>query len=361
MNPISNQKILIIGATGGLGRAISILLSQKNSNLYILGRDENKLIEVENEAKKFTNSQIHTLKLQIETELKEWEDIALKIETEFGIPDIIINAIGFDVRKSLLDQDETEINSQLDTNLKTPIYITKAFLPFLLKQNKGEIVHLSGFLDGRLAFPYYSVDVATRAGLVSFIESINREINNKSICIASYCPQVADTDSERPFHHIWKEMGIPILTTEKVADDLINTLGSSKTLRISGGFINSFFAKVNSAFPSFANLVIMNSYSEVLRKNFGGTVKSSNKNSILSKIGIFLIILSFILYGFIFLVPFLPISLEVKGVTITGLIASGEGTFWIGLIFAGKEVFQSMKNKIKYYYKNIFKSKNEVE
>ena len=83
-------------------------------------------------------------------------------------------------------------------------------------------------------------------------------------------------------------MGIPILTTEKIADDLIHTLGSSKTLRISGGVINSFFAKINSASPRLANLIIMNSYSEVLRRNFGGTVVSSNKNSILSKIGIFL-------------------------------------------------------------------------
>jgi hypothetical protein len=264
-----------------------------------------------------------------------------------------------DVRKSIQDQDEAEIISQLDTNLKTPIYITKAFLPYFLKQNKGELIHFSGFLDGRLAFPYYTVDVASRAGLVSFIESINREINNKSICIASYCPQVADTDSERPFHAIWKEMGIPILTTEKIADDLIHTLGYSKTLRISGGFINSFFAKINSASPSFANFIIMNSYSEILRKYFCGTNLSKKNNSILSKIGIFLIIISFVLYGIILLVPFLSLSIEAKGLIVTGLIASGEVTFWIGLIFAGKQAFQSMKNKTIYYYNNFFKSKRE--
>jgi short-subunit dehydrogenase len=359
MKDFSTKKVVIIGATGGLGKAISISLAGRNANLYLIGRDENKLDEVKNEVKCYTGNIVISSTIKRDANFNDWEIIASTIQTELGIPDIIINAIGVDVRKSIQDQDDAEIISQLDTNLKTPIYITKAFLPYFLKQNKGEIVHFSGFLDGRLAFPYYSIDVASRAGLVSFIESINREINNKSICIASYCPQVADTDSERPFHPIWKEMGIPILTTEKIADDLIHTLGSSKTLRISGGFINSFFAKINSASPRLANLIIMNSYSEILRKNFGGTVISSNKNSILSKIGIFLIILSFILYGFIFLVPFLPISLEVKGVIITGLIASGEGTFWIGLIFAGKEVYQSMKNKIKYYYKNIFNSKNE--
>ena len=358
MKDFSTKKVVIIGAPGGLGKAISISLAGRNANLYLLGRDENKLDEVKNEVKCYTGNIVISSTIKRDVNFNDWEIIASTIQTEFGIPDIIINAIGVDVRKSIQDQDEVEIITQLDTNLKTPIYITKAFLPYFLKQNKGELVHFSGFLDGRLAFPYYSIDVATRAGLVSFIESINREINNKSICIASYCPQVADTDSERPFHSIWKEMGIPILTTEKIADDLINTLDSSKTLRISGGVINSFFGKINSASPRLANLIIMNSYSEILRKNFGGTELSNKNNSILSKIGIFLIILSFILYGFIFLVPFLPISLEVKGVTITGLIASGEGTFWIGLIFAGKEVYQSMKNKTKYYYKNIFKSKD---
>jgi short-subunit dehydrogenase len=359
MKDFNTKKIVIIGATGGLGKAISIALAKRNTNLYLIGRDENKLDEVEKEVKRYTENIVISNIIRREANFKDWENIASIIETEFGIPDIIINAIGLDVRKSIQNQNEVEIISQLDTNLKTPIYITKVFLPYFFKQNKGEIVHFSGFLDGRLAFPYYSVDVASRAGIVSFIESINREINNKSICIASYCPQVADTDSERPFHPIWKEMGIPILTVEKIADDLINTLGSSKTLRISGGFINSFFAKINSASPSLANFIIMNSYSEVLRKYFGDMNLSNKNNSILSKIGIFLIIISFVLYGIILIVPFLSLSIEIKGLIVTGLISSGEATFWIGLILAGKEAYQSIKNKTKYYYNNVFKSKQE--
>jgi short-subunit dehydrogenase len=259
MKDFSTKKVVIIGATGGLGKAISISAAGRNASLYLLGRDETKLDEVKKEVKSYTENIVSSSTIKRDANFNDWEKIASTIETEFGIPDIIINSIGVDVRKSIQDQDEAEIISQLDTNLKTPIYITKAFLPYFLKQNKGELVHFSGFLDGRLAFPYYSVDVATRAGLVSFIESINREINNKSICIASYCPQVADTDSERPFHPIWKEMGIPILTTEKIADDLIYTLGSYKSLRISGGFINSVFAKINLASPKLANLIKMNS------------------------------------------------------------------------------------------------------
>ena len=103
----------------------------------------------------------------------------------------------------------------------------------------------------------------------------------------------------------------------------------------------------------------MNSYSEILKKYFDATAPSTNRNSILSKIGIFLIIISFVLYGFILLVPFLSLSLEIKGFIVTGLIASGEATFWIGLILAGKQAYESIKDKIIFNYNNIFKSKKE--
>ena len=37
------------------------------------------------------------------------------------------------------------------------------------QQRQGAIVHIGGFADGRLAFPYYSVDAASRAGVFTFI------------------------------------------------------------------------------------------------------------------------------------------------------------------------------------------------
>ena len=159
MKDFSTKNVVIIGATGGLGKAISISLAGRNANLYLLGRDENKLDEVKNEVKSYTGNIVCSSTIKRDANFNDWEKIGSTIEAEFGIPDIIINAIGVDVRKSIQDQDEAEIISQLDTNLKTPIYITKAFLPYFLKQNKGEIVHFSGFLDGRLAFPYYTLDV----------------------------------------------------------------------------------------------------------------------------------------------------------------------------------------------------------
>ena len=72
-----------------------------------------------------------------------------------------------------------DIEQTLLINLSGAILISKIFLPLLANEKGATIVHSGGFADGRLAFPYYSVDVASRAGIFSFIESMNRELKQE--------------------------------------------------------------------------------------------------------------------------------------------------------------------------------------
>jgi len=70
---------------------------------------------------------------------------------------------------------------------------------------------------------------------------------------------------------------------------------------------------------------------------------SIKKSPMLSKIGIILVVLSFILYGLIAVVPFLPITTPQKAITVTTLIVSGEITWWIGVAIVGKQVVTKYK------------------
>ncbi|WP_278247331.1 SDR family NAD(P)-dependent oxidoreductase [Acetobacterium malicum] len=97
--------------------------------------------------------------------------------------------------------------------------MTKAFIPCMRNEKGSTIVNIGGFADGRMAFPYYSVDVATRAGVFSFIKAINREleIEGHATRVTYFCPSPADTEAEKPFHVLWKKIGITIVPVEKVA------------------------------------------------------------------------------------------------------------------------------------------------
>jgi hypothetical protein len=58
----------------------------------------------------------------------------------------------------------------------------------------------------------------------------------------------------------------------------------------------------------------------------------------IKKIGIFLVILSCVLYGGLFFVPFAPYTAGTKAVISTALVVSGEASFWVGALILGKEI-----------------------
>jgi hypothetical protein len=72
--------------------------------------------------------------------------------------------------------------------------------------------------------------------------------------------------------------------------------------------------------------------------------------NLLKKIGILLIVLSFVFYGLILLIPLLSVTLKTKTILTTSLVVVGEISFWSGGLILGKE----MVNK----YRSLFNPKN---
>lgn len=70
----------------------------------------------------------------------------------------------------------------------------------------------------------------------------------------------------------------------------------------------------------------------------------------LKKIGILLVLLSFVFYGLILLIPTLSVSLKIKTIWTTALVVAGEISFWSGELILGKEVVHK--------YRSLFNPKN---
>jgi short-subunit dehydrogenase len=228
-----------------------------------VGRNEDKLKKVAEEL----SGDITICTADI-TETQSITRLAKVSQTWSEHIDIIVNVSGYDVRKSLNQHSYEEIKKSLDVNLYGAILITRVFLPYMNQKPGSTIVHIGGFADGRMAFPYYSADVASRAGLYSFIESINRElvVERSKIRVSYFCPSPADTEAERPYHPLWRKMGISILTVDQVSSALLKMIEKNKTVSIMGGFLTVFFAKLNSVFPRLADVIVMKSYGIMLRE-----------------------------------------------------------------------------------------------
>lgn len=263
-NYFKNKKVVIIGASGSLGRVYTRAFHQAGSRLYLLGRDIEKLKMFVQEFSSFIP--ISSVDITSEESLK---NVVSEIQEWSECIDIVINATGFDVRKSLSAHSLEDIEKTLLINLSGAILISKIFLPLLANEKGATIVHSGGFADGRLAFPYYSVDVASRAGIFSFIESMNRELKQeqKKVYLTYFCPNAADTPSEKPYHPVWKEMGIKISTTDEVCLALLKGIKSHQRVILMGRGA-SLFAKLNLLSSRLADFLLLDKYSRILKKHF---------------------------------------------------------------------------------------------
>ena len=338
----NNKAVLITGANGGLGSAFASAFAAEGAKLILSGRNIEALKTTASNLQgapkifplDFTDAASHTA-------LREFV-----IET-YGKVDVIINAVGADVRKPLDDHTPAEIQTLLNSNLHGAILLTQAFLPHMRRQNEGAIIHVGGFADGRLAFPFYSVDVATRAGLFSFIESVNRELalNHSKVNLGYFSPSPADTAAERPFHPIWREMGVKILPVETIAQELLTMIEKRRNISIMGGFSTKLFAGINSISPKMADAILLKKYGQTLKKYLVDDSASSSPASASWTLwlGTALIVLSTLLYGGLFVLPFLSITGAMKLTVTPFLILFGELTFWIGGALLGKEVVTRYK------------------
>jgi NADP-dependent 3-hydroxy acid dehydrogenase YdfG len=256
-----DKSVLIVGATGGLGSAAAQAFSSAGARLILAGRHAEKLQKL--------RQQFSVPVVQVDIANPESVE-ALK--NSVAHVDVVVNLTGADVRKPFGAHSIEEIQRLIAVNLAGSIWLTRAFLPQMKLQQSGIILHVGGFADGRLAFPFFSVDAATSAGLSSFIESMNRELclEKSPVRLIYFSPSPADTEAERPFHGIWREMGIQVEPPSRVADELLRAVSTQRERYLMGGMVTDIFARLNTAFPRVADFLVMNHYGAILQKHLGG-------------------------------------------------------------------------------------------
>jgi len=253
----AGKRVAVLGATGGLGSAIARAAVREGATVVLVARDRQKLEPL-------------AQALKAELVIADITDpVALaEARLQLGELDHVVCATGIDVRKSLASHSSAEIHRELQVDLLGPILVVQALLDNL--RERGSIALLGGFGDGGLAFPYHSVNVAARAGLAGFCESVNRELalSGRSQRLSYLSPAPADTEAERPYAKFWTEMGTSLVPVSKVADFVLVTLLTRKATAVMGASAR-LLTFVNALSPRLADLLAMRRLGARLKAEFG--------------------------------------------------------------------------------------------
>ena len=227
------MRVLITGASSGIGRDMARYLSKLGYDLVLVSRNEEELNKLKEELK--TKVEVIAMDLSI-------KENCYKLYEEAKDIDILINNAGFGVFGKFVETDlEKEVNL-IQTNVTAVHILTKLYLKDMVKKDKGHILNvasIAGFMPGPLMAAYY----ASKNYVVTLTRSINKELkkSKSNVKLSLLCPGPVNTNFNNVANVKFK---VKALSSQYVANYAIDRMLKGKLIIIPGILIK--IAKVMS-------------------------------------------------------------------------------------------------------------------
>ncbi len=184
---LKNKKILISGATGGIGNSLVDKFYSLGAIIVATGTNEEKL---DNLKKKFSN--IYTLPFKLQ-EHDKIESFIENVDQKLNGIEILINNAGITLDNLSLRLSEENWKKVIDINLNSSFLMSKYSIKKMLKKKYGKIVNITSIVGhtGNVGQANYA---ASKAGIIAFSKSLAQEYAKKNININCVSPGFIKTD-----------------------------------------------------------------------------------------------------------------------------------------------------------------------
>jgi short-subunit dehydrogenase len=176
---LDSRKVLLTGATGGLGRAIAKALASRGAKLVLSSR---KAEELDQLAAALPGAG-HTT---IVSDLAE-EGAALALLEQAGDIDVLVANAGLPASGRLDSFSQDEIGRALRVNLEAPVRMTRELLPGWRQRGSGHFVFISS-ISGFATTPRASLYAATKFGLRGFALNLREDLRGSGVGVSVITP-----------------------------------------------------------------------------------------------------------------------------------------------------------------------------
>ncbi len=183
----AEMMVVLTGAAGGIGRALTHALVAAGARVLLVGRRPLPLAALATELG--APRRVQALAADI---TRPEGRAAIRAAAEAQGANVLVNNAGVPCFGALEALEEAQIVAALQTNLVAPILLTHALLPHLLRQRTARVLNVGSVL-GRLGLPGYSVYSAGKFGLRGFSEALRRELAGTPVGVQYLGPRTTRT------------------------------------------------------------------------------------------------------------------------------------------------------------------------
>jgi len=239
MKSLAGKRVLLTGATGGIGQAVLKQLLQLQASVVISSRSSSKLAELQATAPQ------HILAVTADITDEAGRQALFNFCRQHGGIDVLINNAGI---SQFAEASGQHIEALLNTNLLAPVRLCQLFLP-MLQQRSGTILNV-GSAFGSIGYPGFSGYCAAKFGLRGYTEALSRELSDSNVKVLYFAPRATQTGiNSSQVDAMNKALGQGVDSPDYVAMALAEQLISGKR-RYYVGWPEKIFVRLNGVFPA---------------------------------------------------------------------------------------------------------------
>ena len=199
---LNGSRILLTGASSGIGRALAKRLTHEGARLIVTARREAALHSLEEELKSDRNGEIVIVVGDV-TFPETRASLIRTAEERFGGLDALINNAGVGATERVEETSEETARRLLEINYFAPLFLTRAALPLLKKSASDPdvakkeihpIVVNLGSIVGLRGTPHYGVYGSAKAALITLTDALRAELAGDGIDFLTVCPGTTRTE-----------------------------------------------------------------------------------------------------------------------------------------------------------------------
>ena len=196
---LKDKKILITGATGGIGNSLVEKFHNLGSLIVATGTNEEKLNKLK---KKYPKIIVEKFKLDEHNKIEEFVD---KVHKNLNGLDVLVNNAGITLDNISLRLTEENWKKVIDINLTSTFLMCKYTIKKMLKSKYGKIINITSIVGhtGNLGQANYA---ASKAGILAFSKSLALEYAKKSININCVAPGFIKTEMTEKINEEFKKI-----------------------------------------------------------------------------------------------------------------------------------------------------------
>jgi hypothetical protein len=185
----TGKTIIITGASAGVGAACARAFAAQKANLVLVARGQQGLNLIKDELA------VHTNVLTVAMDVADTEQclaLLAQAEAAFGSIDVLVNNAGLHKRGNLETVSPADVGAMVDINLRAPLMLSCAAIPYLRRAGGGAIV-MVGSLAGMAPLQGAATYSGTKAGLRAFAYALADEMRGTGIYVGVVSPGPIDT------------------------------------------------------------------------------------------------------------------------------------------------------------------------